>query len=495
MSNSPIIIPSKHIYQIDNQKVIDNKVGKIEVQVKSVEPDNHYDETVYNEDINNGFTLNSSPIQKREVTLFNNVVDVANPIVYFYTAYIYADNQYYVSKTINIPIQLDTKHIVASILTGLNSKGEKNIKYVCQGKIVQGITNSSVVFTATTSGTNVQSYSAIIIPPTNDGYYQEQENSGIFFVPTQDSYTTKNSDGTISVTAKIDIPSIDNLAEITASEVTIEGKQYFQLSLQNILCGIRITKGGGRGTAVSSATNKTVLSGSVSGGRYIEYIPEMVTISVYGNTVGINLRNEVITIGDGNNVMSFSGNELMQMTNTPSVEETYEKASAYYKNGKEVATIRVGIEDYDSEVAKYIDINVINTYKEGDEEYYYEFTSTEYQFKVGDLFRLGTEWNKVLYIVGDVYGSVASYEVEQEEKTVVIMGKKKSISKSGENGLPMTFHIGDIVIPYIYGADHKDKPMSLNKDGTPKQFKVISKGLPTNGAIFQRLVLQEYTEQ
>jgi hypothetical protein len=39
-----------------------------------------------------------------------------------------------------------------------------------------------------------------------------------------------------------------------------------------------------------------------------------------------------------------------------------------------------------------------------------------------------------------------------------------------------------------------DKPMSLNADGTPKKFEVMSAEPIYDGAILQKLNLQEYTE-
>jgi hypothetical protein len=61
-----------------------------------------------------------------------------------------------------------------------------------------------------------------------------------------------------------------------------------------------------------------------------------------------------------------------------------------------------------------------------------------------------------------------------------------------DNGtLPMTFKIGDIVIPYVFGVGGQDKPMSRYKDGSPKQFRVVGAKIFFSGATWQEVTLQE----
>lgn len=421
---SIIQIHSKDIYDIDNQKVIDNAIDKINIfNAKKVVQDNHYNEPVYNGKILGNFTLDSEPLNDREVKLFNTVVNINNPVIYFYGSYVYADNQYYVSKVVNIPLQYDLTHKIASLLLGTNKDGTKNINYVCYGKVIKGTTNSSIGIAANTNGVAVQSWSSFAIPPINNGYYKKEERLGSYFMPTEYSKTTTNDDYTISVTAHIDIPTKDNLGTVTASKVTIDGQDYLQLDLQNILCGIRITEMGGRGTALPLATNKTALSGTISGGTYTEYIPSQVNITVYGNTIGIDLQNETITIGDGQNIMRYDGNELMQITNSPSIQETYQKIIDNWKHGKEVAELRLGISDF---------------YDEND-----KLCISPYQ-----------------------------------------------------KGYPMLIHIGDLVCPWVYGADRKDKPMSRYPNGEPKVFRVVSEEVSYDGAVWQTInILEVYQER
>ena len=63
--------------------------------------------------------------------------------------------------------------------------------------------------------------------------------------------------------------------------------------------------------------------------------------------------------------------------------------------------------------------------------------------------------------------------------------------------LPMTFNYGDRVIPYIHVPDKDDpttgidKPLAVNKDGTPIVYEVVSNSISFNGCVFQNLALQE----
>ena len=49
----------------------------------------------------------------------------------------------------------------------------------------------------------------------------------------------------------------------------------------------------------------------------------------------------------------------------------------------------------------------------------------------------------------------------------------------------------DTVVPMVYGADGKDKPMSKYKDGSPKEFQVLSVEPFSRGGAWQRIIIQE----
>lgn len=70
--------------------------------------------------------------------------------------------------------------------------------------------------------------------------------------------------------------------------------------------------------------------------------------------------------------------------------------------------------------------------------------------------------------------------------------ENKPISiKSGR----MSFNVGEKVIPCVLGADGKDRPMSTYIDGTPKRFVVMGVNFIYDGAVWQKLTLQEVSKE
>lgn len=61
------------------------------------------------------------------------------------------------------------------------------------------------------------------------------------------------------------------------------------------------------------------------------------------------------------------------------------------------------------------------------------------------------------------------------------------------NDLPMTFSIGDIVVPYVINGQGQQVPLSKTALGYAKTFKVIDKRLYTDGCCWQEIDLQEAT--
>lgn len=483
-----IKIPSKHIYSIDNQKVIDNQVDKIEVQSARVVPDNHYNEPVYNGIAQGEYDINSEKYSDGDSRLLSSVVSMTNPIVYCNSSFIYEDNQYYINKIINIPIQLDNKHIVRSLLLGIGSDGTKRIKYSCSGKIISGKTDALVLLTATVSGAAVSSWKCSQIPAMH--YYDSIEKIDQYDILNE--YKNKiDFESGYSLTAKIEPKFIDNLGDITAKEVSLNGLPYLQLDLKNILCGIRIVRSGGQVAARQITSGSSNLSGTGGHSEYEEYIPESVTITIYGNTIGIDLKNEIVTIGNGSHIMSFSGNELMQTTNSPSIQSNYIKIIEQYKNGKEVAALRCGIEDYYDADSQDIEINILS-YSRGSERYIVSI-ETDYPIVAGGVIYLnnGDRLDVLYKFDAKTWSCATSFD------TILNIGKQhavfgnKIISKRRENSLPMTLHIGDFVVPYVYGANGADKPMSVRKNGTAKQFEVLGKKVIYDGGVWQEIAIQE----
>ena len=78
--------------------------------------------------------------------------------------------------------------------------------------------------------------------------------------------------------------------------------------------------------------------------------------------------------------------------------------------------------------------------------------------------------------------SISDYYDEQGNKVIGIDQDK------------MSFQNHDLVIPYVFGADLKDKPMSRYSSGKPKVFEVVSTRKFFDGAVWQELNLLEVLE-
>lgn len=153
--------------------------------------------------------------------------------------------------------------------------------------------------------------------------------------------------------------------------------------------------------------------------------PETLEFSIFGDYIQINLDEETFTLSSNSgNSFKISGNELLQKTNTyegnSAIKTFAKKLIENYKNGKETATLKCSITNYFDE-------------------------------------------NNQIVI-----------DVDNNEK--------------------MCFNIGDKVIPYIYTSTGEEKPMSLKEDGTPKVFQVVQRKINLSGAFFQEITIQEINE-
>ena len=81
----------------------------------------------------------------------------------------------------------------------------------------------------------------------------------------------------------------------------------------------------------------------------------------------------------------------------------------------------------------------------------------------------------------DLYYVYMSYNADYENQSLVI----------GSKANRMTFAQGDIIQPMKLTSRGFDEPMSKLKDGSPKQFRVVSVGFIYDGSILQRLNIQE----
>lgn len=410
-----IIIPSRNIYEKNHNKIRDNVIDNVEIDAKNVVADNKYDEVVNTQELGIGF---NDIVNGEEEAKFNQRVDVYlnGTLEYVSYAYAYMQASYIKDVNFNIPILIDN-HFIQSIkdLTSKNdetNEEETNIKYTIYGKKREGIVKGSI---------EIKQGNDLSVSLENVEFIPEKESdiTALSF-PTMVSITAKcfrqpNISSTIEV-KDIDISTIHKTKIV---EDTENDAWTFETPI-SILCGLKVAsfkEDYFNGVAPTSYTKESI-------GVYEEYIPTEISITFYGNTIGIDLVDKTVKIGSGNHPFSIGGsNELLQTSNYidtvqhKAIDTDYNNTLTKYSNGKETATILCSISDY--------------------------------------------------------------YD-ESKNKVIAI-----------DNANKMCFRMYDIVEPYVFGADGKDKPLSRNKDGSPKQFQVLGVKPIYDGAVWQELTLQE----
>jgi hypothetical protein len=167
-----------------------------------------------------------------------------------------------------------------------------------------------------------------------------------------------------------------------------------------------------------------------------------------------------------------------------------------YKNGKETATILCDINDYFDENG-LIALSPKH-YKLNKESISVSFKSIIY----ASVITVTSEKDYPIDLLIKV-----EYERKlgnKEYAEITLLKNTKSISQTIDGAniqsvtlvsvsalTPMVFQTHDKVIPYIKGADGLDLPMSKYKSGNPKVFEVIETDIIYDGAIWQKLSLQE----
>lgn len=258
-------------------------------------------------------------------------------------------------------------------------------------------------------------------------YTESNSVSEHYEIPKSESYTYSGSFNNGTITAE---GSAISTAELT--DFGTLGTSLPIITDDTITFGLQIVAGY---KVVKMGTQFLVQGSSryTAEGTYEEYIPTEIEFTFYGNTIGISLTDSSFVTEGGGKPYLLNGNELMQNSSTVNgkllVEHLSENVLNQYKDGKETATLLCDISDY----------------------YQYDASAPNYK--------------------GD---KVISIKVDSQIEV-----------------LPMVFKIQDEVMPMVFGADGKEYPMSLKKDGTPKTFVVVGAEIIYDGAVWQKLSLQE----
>jgi hypothetical protein len=490
-----IIIPSKNIYgSPQNPKVRDNVIERIEIGAVEVVPDNDYETPVYNEKnavISSNLILQSNVDEKLQLNSFTASGGGSNKSGHVVGAYVLYDAKknydfiVYIRKTSN-------NHYISKLLLGKDKDGNPNIKYSVYGKLVQGDASTNVSLTWDAGGKASGTVDKNNITYTQTYVSTEQ----LLDFPQEIEATGDSTTFLENAVAKVELTDTGTAKDTTQfTEETIDGVEYYKLSF-SLMSSIRTTQLSCEEYISLGQPTSITLSG-----RYVVYEPTEVEITVYGNTIGIDLKDKTVYIPKtdktSKKVFSVEGNELMQDYSTI-IEKKYSqfvKADIYdldgdgYYNASATFTV-------DGDIVKVEDnsFNQVNVRISGRTATLTAKTS----ISGGKVRFVGTIWYKSgqTSFQERFEKTLNAYQNGKETATIRCSisdyydGDQKVIAIDNSTA-KMSFVEGDQVIPMVYGANGKDFPMSLNKDGSPKVFSVLGTKKYYNGAVWQELYLQE----
>lgn len=226
------------------------------------------------------------------------------------------------------------------------------------------------------------------------------------------------------------------------------------------------------------------------------FTPEAITISLLCTEETVGYVAKSITAGnkDGN-AFTLNSNDLMQ--SEEGCEALAKSVYNYYSAGKEVLTLKCGINDYFERYEK-----VTETITRNNPNLSFDESTKNYIYTLPEgtkIFDYSNTFNGIISVVIDVL-RVFSVTVEnnrfilsndkQKNDTLKSLTLEYTIETNPNASEPIELlNLHDIVLPL---ADNENTPISINRKGKPKLFEVIGRKMIYDGAVYQELTLQEY---
>lgn len=475
-----IVIPSKNIYSINFDPVIDNQIDKVEFTEKQASIVESQEE-VAKQTITN--FVDGNPFTIEKLNGFNDGRDIDATYIQV------TDIKYTPTITINIDKKQNNK-LIKSLFTGVDGNGNSNISYELFGDVQKG--QVYIVLLVTGSGNNLTVInSEINIYPTE---ISTQDTTYSFSINNNHKYKSSMEFPVAFKTASV--PANNDLStelEIDGGTIfstkAIETETQFSISL-NLLAGFTLYKAPLTYANMEGSNYRlvTINPPSTLNTKYYpyfeKYIAKKVNITINGTVLSLNLEDDTIQKGNGNKVFSFDGNELIQTTNTPTQESKYQGVINEWKDGKQTAIITCSIDKY--RLDEPVTLKLVNTSNPSGNTYSCMLSGTPAE--LGKI-------KKDYYLQGNGFHITISYVGNRYAQGKITEEQGGNFPNYGADfnaeGYKMNiFDIGDIVIPYTY-TNQGDKPISYNKDFTPKQFKIVGTKIMMKQGVLQELTLQE----
>ena len=340
-----IIIPSSKTYDRQNPKVRDNVIERIEVGAVEVVPDNDYETPVYNEAFTNG--LETTTESKVGNLGFNrNGVSGAT----YYSWALISSAQSFFTVDLSIPKVQNNKYI-NKIYNKKKDNGENWIRVSVAYKVKTGTATAPVTNIFYSNTYEMISYNLGAITKSSPTKSEDKIGDIPRAETTHSNIANSAPVGSQAIaTSTLTLTQQDNISTITYDD---SDPNHIKFNGITILSGSKTTKlGYGQSTQLGSPTSITL------SGEYVDYEAVSIEITIYGNTIGIDLTDKTVYIPEtdktSKKVHSIDGNELMQTSNYISLnsekinalDKMYGETQNGYAKGKETATIRCSIGDY-----------------------------------------------------------------------------------------------------------------------------------------------------
>ena len=410
-----IIIPSKYISSIKNPKVRDNYIDNVEVNYTVISSDDKIEEVVHNETYKSNevlFAINDH--QKGSIDI-DTYQDFATAI--YTVASLLEGQQVWANISIKIPKNSKNSWI-SKIFKGVRSNDNGvntswigvNIKYKKTEYDASAFVSGVGYDKGNWNGEYTISETQLSNPRTELAYADR-----IPFCRKNLSISSAYEHRGNTAISTIDLPNRDNI---------LDERIFSDTDKDYVFSNIKIlTKS--KEIPLSLNTYDVRLREFTISGTAVEYVAEEVTLTFYGNTIGIDLKDGTVTVGSGDLPFSTTSNEL----------------------------IHTGATTYGENITSYIGDNILNQYRDGKETCTVKCTISDYYTESGEL-------------------AISPHKGE----------------------VPMTFSIGDEVIPMVYTVDKTDRAISKYNNGMDKVFVVVGVKPSYTGACWQELTLLEKTE-
>ena len=428
-----IIIPSKNTYDRQNPKVRDNVIERIEVGAVEIVPNNEYETSVYNEKV--PIYLNGS--WKEAVDIYGN--EVAGTSSYYQRGVFAGIKTYNIENyEIKIPKLKNNKYI-SKIYEKTNKDEENYIKTSLRYKKYNGTRNVTLLHEKAPN-INTSTIISKFLPATQKNLIISYGDIIYESHPVEEK-TVDLIKANIIVEESIDAVghNIELIAKVNGEDKTnlakldVDGtnENFYKLNI-SILVGYEKYYGTQEDSLQQSDGVLVPAIVYLNKPHTVQLtaeklVAEQLEITIYGDTIGIDLTDKTVYING----------------------ETQKKVHSV--DGNELM-----------QTSNYIDEN-------------------------------GTKTNALDKMYGETQ---VSYARGKETATIRCSisdyydGDQKVIAIDNSTG-KMSFDIGDKVIPMVYGADGKDRPISTYQNGLAKEFEVLGTKKFYDGAVWQELSLQE----